>query len=1081
MEAQHQDSVAQLIDRIERQSWTIPGRTHLFYTNPSYTAVLWDVNRGNSIAESPYVTIDETPGGKWLADNLRSLGVDRELQGALWEKASECFARSASGPVVALVFGDNDRNYFRWPTRNEGSISQDPESVKSWQSRQVESGPLVEDTRSAFQTYAPHSSVWQTVELPSLLNNPNVTSINGLPRGDLVEFKQSSANSEIALARISRDVGEALLYPQTSPVPPSNFNSSPVTQASPPSTWGASAPMASVGSSSGQLIDHNQTSRAGWGSPSDTNQSSASGWWGSSGGSQQSSQSSWGSSNGSSQASESSGWGSSSGNQPAQSGWGTTGDKSAAPQASAWGASASNQASQSGWGWSSEKSTSSQSSWWGSSSSNQGAQSGWGSSGEKTPVPQSSWWGSSGSGQGSQSGWGNSAEKSPASQSRWWGSSGGTQGGQSGWGCSGDKSQTSPANSGASTVKTDASWHSSALITTRDYQVTKDICAVYNAVPGGVPGGMLLSTVGIFPFQLQSVEVADPFFGKLLINGQYEFDTGLTSEELGIITESVYSGKGEKNFGATNYRDIVGTEKGNVVGLLFTRAELRFGELVWGATTDGRLARDPAPGYRNPEVLRSEGLAEMKRDAYHSTVASMQSGLHPSVFLEVPSCSFKVEGGTKLSVVPTLEFHKVLYSYQSGSKGPFTGSEEEHEAAWQECYPHSLQSTKHFCDNLRYYLTTEKIFQRYLSYGVVLALLRELKKNDGSLVEHGYLERAYKQRIVSDPEFRHFHPVDSEAMLLRSRAVAQSGKRMRSGDFPRDISGRPELELVVGYYLEACSVGQIENVSAVLEPLGFAFSRRAELDPRLLSTASKIYFGGFAPESCLIQDLLHKAERSDCDAPGVRSLRDLLEEHLASAINEGLGWSHSCQRFAKLLLRQGEYERASLYFLTSVQMLHASQNAPIWDGESKALVCSVENFTDAKSALGWIRGELKRSDSPAYASWLWALGSYFNAPEDKLVSSTTSMGPNGFLPRNTDEVGSPRRRQHPTWAILGELDAVLGDFFSGGYSESQILRDLERAIPQLMSPIHRGVTWDEVFSFIVDRVKAVSAKHAQGE
>ena len=67
MEVQQQDIFAQLMDRIGHQSWTVPGRTHLFYTNPSYTAVLWDVNRGNAIAESPYVTIDETPGGKWLA------------------------------------------------------------------------------------------------------------------------------------------------------------------------------------------------------------------------------------------------------------------------------------------------------------------------------------------------------------------------------------------------------------------------------------------------------------------------------------------------------------------------------------------------------------------------------------------------------------------------------------------------------------------------------------------------------------------------------------------------------------------------------------------------------------------------------------------------------------------------------------------------------------------------------------------------------------------------------------------------------------------------------------------------------
>ncbi len=53
MEAQHRDIVAQLVDRIEHQSWPVPGRTYLFYTNRSYTAVLWGVNRGNSLAEAP--------------------------------------------------------------------------------------------------------------------------------------------------------------------------------------------------------------------------------------------------------------------------------------------------------------------------------------------------------------------------------------------------------------------------------------------------------------------------------------------------------------------------------------------------------------------------------------------------------------------------------------------------------------------------------------------------------------------------------------------------------------------------------------------------------------------------------------------------------------------------------------------------------------------------------------------------------------------------------------------------------------------------------------------------------------------
>ena len=60
MLSKQETAVTELLRQVEEHNRSVAERTHFFYTNPSYTPILLDPQRGNSIAESPSVTMDET-------------------------------------------------------------------------------------------------------------------------------------------------------------------------------------------------------------------------------------------------------------------------------------------------------------------------------------------------------------------------------------------------------------------------------------------------------------------------------------------------------------------------------------------------------------------------------------------------------------------------------------------------------------------------------------------------------------------------------------------------------------------------------------------------------------------------------------------------------------------------------------------------------------------------------------------------------------------------------------------------------------------------------------------------------------
>lgn len=211
-------SLEYIYAELQRQTWTVHDKTHVFYTNPHYTAILYAANKGESLNNTDYITINETAGGAWLTKTAIKWNFPKELRDKLWDAGSRNFAMSASGPVVALVFGDNDRPLFVWPERMLD------ESDLDWKARQATSGPLYQETKNMLSQFRHRSSVWQNIELPLLLTNPNVTTINNVSRVKLNEYKSSSPSLDLALARISRDLGHALLYPRTSPLPPGSYS-----------------------------------------------------------------------------------------------------------------------------------------------------------------------------------------------------------------------------------------------------------------------------------------------------------------------------------------------------------------------------------------------------------------------------------------------------------------------------------------------------------------------------------------------------------------------------------------------------------------------------------------------------------------------------------------------------------------------------------------------------------------------------------------------------------------------------------------------------------------------------------------
>lgn len=185
------------LELVLKNEWTIPGKNHFFYTNKQHTGNFWGQKAGVTIVEETKgVVIEGTPGGRalgsFLNENASKISRDDEL--ALWYEASRCFAQSAKGAVFALCYEGN-------PVSKEGFDSK--------------SGAIYSKfPRTPMQGILPNTSDWHRAELPVLLFNPQVTSINNIPREDLQRHVSQHRNPDRALAEVTRDLGHAaLVYP----------------------------------------------------------------------------------------------------------------------------------------------------------------------------------------------------------------------------------------------------------------------------------------------------------------------------------------------------------------------------------------------------------------------------------------------------------------------------------------------------------------------------------------------------------------------------------------------------------------------------------------------------------------------------------------------------------------------------------------------------------------------------------------------------------------------------------------------------------------------------------------------------
>jgi hypothetical protein len=146
-------------------------------------------------------TLEQTKGGRWLDDEKlfeHGSPIDDPDAKFLWGKASRQYAQQASGDTRCFVTGSSPRSIFR------------------------------------------------TVELPALLQNPNVTSLNGIPRqmlADIFNKDPETAFNSVAAADTALRPAEV-----AGPAPPRPPSVSPAGVAAPeapppPSMGGGGGPL----------------------------------------------------------------------------------------------------------------------------------------------------------------------------------------------------------------------------------------------------------------------------------------------------------------------------------------------------------------------------------------------------------------------------------------------------------------------------------------------------------------------------------------------------------------------------------------------------------------------------------------------------------------------------------------------------------------------------------------------------------------------------------------------------------------------------------------------------------------------
>lgn len=192
-----------------------------FYSSQRHTEMLWRNNQGESFEgrafAEPVATIDQSEVGKFLHRFKSTNDTSLIFEKLLNREASRLYAEGAKGDVVAFVFGSMSTPLFTNApsatnsTLQLGVLGLSPDTLTDPKSH--------ERNQETLALWIERSSIWFDVELPALLANQAVRTINGIPREQLSQYWESSLYSRQSLRRISKDIGDGIFRNFTSWAP----------------------------------------------------------------------------------------------------------------------------------------------------------------------------------------------------------------------------------------------------------------------------------------------------------------------------------------------------------------------------------------------------------------------------------------------------------------------------------------------------------------------------------------------------------------------------------------------------------------------------------------------------------------------------------------------------------------------------------------------------------------------------------------------------------------------------------------------------------------------------------------------
>lgn len=217
-------SLSGLKDFFARMDWATPPDTAIFNSGP-HTQMFYppierregltppDIEKnvksaGETFSNPRYAAhtkpIAQTKGGKLWQSIYQ--GIPFEWRDEVDLHNSLLFARAVQGSVVAFLEGGESRPLFFWEDKEKLEEKSDVEKRRIEPS--LDPAKLNPSNLSQYQE-SRTLSVWLRAELPALLANSKVTSINGVNILELRTFYESQKFEEVALVTITRKLAQA--------------------------------------------------------------------------------------------------------------------------------------------------------------------------------------------------------------------------------------------------------------------------------------------------------------------------------------------------------------------------------------------------------------------------------------------------------------------------------------------------------------------------------------------------------------------------------------------------------------------------------------------------------------------------------------------------------------------------------------------------------------------------------------------------------------------------------------------------------------------------------------------------------